>query len=244
MLPPELTDQVIDYLQEDKKALSKCGRVAKSWVTRSRIHLWRKVILDCAYEPTSKLSLFLDIIRDSPEAAIRIEQLELSLLDSPLCDNVVLKLSLLSSLKALSLTSCSFARRFSPEGTLSTTVRTLALARMKFSDVFAWHRFVTAFPNLQDLVLGESMQITRRVSRTPELPSKIRLRRLEMNFNDISEGFCAWSCAGIESVMTLRLDPGATLDFTTLFAFWIDTPYGAEHLELAMDGSVRPQGSE
>lgn len=41
-LPPEIVDYIIDLLHDDPEALKKCCFVSKSWVERSRIHLFNK----------------------------------------------------------------------------------------------------------------------------------------------------------------------------------------------------------
>ena len=38
-LPPELSDNIIDLLSDDKEMLATCALVCKSWVSASRYHL-------------------------------------------------------------------------------------------------------------------------------------------------------------------------------------------------------------
>ena len=48
-LPPELLDHVVDLLQDTRDALKNCCLVAKSWIPRSRRHLFARIaFLDAA----------------------------------------------------------------------------------------------------------------------------------------------------------------------------------------------------
>src|ERR1700753_3973225 len=42
-LPPELLDHVVDLLQDTRDALKNCCLVAKSWIPRSRRHLFARI---------------------------------------------------------------------------------------------------------------------------------------------------------------------------------------------------------
>jgi hypothetical protein len=44
LLPPEIVDFIIDYV-DNLRTLKACSLVAKSWVARSRVHLFRDVVL-------------------------------------------------------------------------------------------------------------------------------------------------------------------------------------------------------
>lgn len=43
-LPPEIVDHIIDFIK-DPWTLEACSRVARSWVARSRVHLFHQVVL-------------------------------------------------------------------------------------------------------------------------------------------------------------------------------------------------------
>ncbi|KAI0647585.1 hypothetical protein C8Q79DRAFT_636548 [Trametes meyenii] len=45
ILPPELYDATIDYLEDDVESLRACGLACKTWLPRSRFHLFRNVRL-------------------------------------------------------------------------------------------------------------------------------------------------------------------------------------------------------
>ena len=56
-LPPELTDQVISFIGEDKKTQASCSLVCRAWLPRSRSYLFRTIEL-----PNFSVSKFLDFI--------------------------------------------------------------------------------------------------------------------------------------------------------------------------------------
>jgi hypothetical protein len=47
--PPELTDMIIDHLRNDKSTLSNASLVAKSWLVRSRVHLFNAITVTEAF---------------------------------------------------------------------------------------------------------------------------------------------------------------------------------------------------
>ena len=65
-LPPELLDHVLDLLRYEKRVLGSCCLVSKSWIPRTRKHLfanvrfeierdlesWKKVFPDPSTSPT------------------------------------------------------------------------------------------------------------------------------------------------------------------------------------------------
>ncbi|KAJ7690056.1 hypothetical protein B0H17DRAFT_595144 [Mycena rosella] len=54
LIPPEIVDAVIDHLASNPRTLRKCCLVARSWLPRSRSHLFRRIAI-----PTSRLRPFL-----------------------------------------------------------------------------------------------------------------------------------------------------------------------------------------
>ena len=44
-LPPELLDHIVDLLHDDQNALRKCCLVSKSWIPRTRKHLFAEIVL-------------------------------------------------------------------------------------------------------------------------------------------------------------------------------------------------------
>ncbi|OCH87435.1 hypothetical protein OBBRIDRAFT_736158, partial [Obba rivulosa] len=45
-LPPELTDRVIDFLHDDLNALRSCALVCHAWLSASRYHVFRSLVID------------------------------------------------------------------------------------------------------------------------------------------------------------------------------------------------------
>lgn len=72
VLIAELTDLFIDHLWDDKHALASCSLVAKSWVNRSRFHLFNSVTVKTA----EGLQGFRDIVSSVP-ACRHIQSLSL-----------------------------------------------------------------------------------------------------------------------------------------------------------------------
>ncbi|GJF00621.1 hypothetical protein PsYK624_169150 [Phanerochaete sordida] len=68
-LPAELDDLVIDQLQDDAAALSKCALVRRAWVPRARHHFWRELQLTCAREELERIGKLLD---ESPDIAFHV----------------------------------------------------------------------------------------------------------------------------------------------------------------------------
>jgi hypothetical protein len=63
-IPPEIVDQIIDALHDDKKSLAACALVYSKWLAPSRRHLFRKVALT-----TENIQAFLNLL-DSPHSTL------------------------------------------------------------------------------------------------------------------------------------------------------------------------------
>ena len=170
MLPPELTDAIIDNVADDKKALSACSRVCKNWLVRSRVHLWKNIVLDSNHETMRELSLFTDIMRDSPFLITHIQHLELSYLDHSLADGVINQLSALKSLKTLVLSMLEMGLQVRDGHTFSASLERLVVSHTTFESMSEWHRLVAGLPSLQALTIGSAVQF-RRGKRVARLPS-------------------------------------------------------------------------
>lgn len=199
MLPPEVTDKIIDYLHDDKKTLSSCARVARSWVPRSQVYLWRNITLDGSKNPTA---LSPDILHGSPGLGM-LQHLKLAYLEEPLMEDIVLHLPSLPSLHTLVLITCYFPRRSHP-ATLSTSVRRLVVSRQAVQGMSSWHNFVTAFPSLQELALGEMVQILEWTPEPPP-PMALSLQRLELVQSELDSAICSWLKYAVASVTTVRV---------------------------------------
>lgn len=58
-IPPELHDQTIDHLCDDKSALRSCALVCRSWLPRSRLHLFQSVRLTGVWKEAEEFSAHL-----------------------------------------------------------------------------------------------------------------------------------------------------------------------------------------
>jgi hypothetical protein len=72
-LPPELHDQIIDHLFDDKTALELCTRVCHDWRVTSQFHLFRAITVR---HPTT-LESFLELLDRSPHLTSLIRDLVL-----------------------------------------------------------------------------------------------------------------------------------------------------------------------
>ena len=49
-IPPEIVDQIIDYVHDDVKTLAACSLIARDWVPSTRLHLFAKLSLLSVHE--------------------------------------------------------------------------------------------------------------------------------------------------------------------------------------------------
>lgn len=61
-IPPELSDHIIDFLHDDRRALKACSLTCRTWYPTSRYHLWRKVHL----HSLEGCQTFTQILQSSP----------------------------------------------------------------------------------------------------------------------------------------------------------------------------------
>ena len=55
-LPPEISDYIVDLLHDQPQALKRCCLISKSWVPRSRKHIFREIV----FRHTSDLEAWKD----------------------------------------------------------------------------------------------------------------------------------------------------------------------------------------
>ncbi|KAH9951239.1 hypothetical protein B0H21DRAFT_271245 [Amylocystis lapponica] len=79
-LPPELCDLTIDFLQYDRRALKACSLASRSWLRRTRIHLFLKATI----ATEQKYLEFESILEASPDIASCVRNLQLDLSVIPL----------------------------------------------------------------------------------------------------------------------------------------------------------------
>ncbi|TCD70161.1 hypothetical protein EIP91_004631 [Steccherinum ochraceum] len=75
-IPPELADNVIDELCDDKLALLTSAVVCKGWLSRSRFHLFHTITLMCTAEDFNAPN-FLEFLDHSPHLAVYVRILSL-----------------------------------------------------------------------------------------------------------------------------------------------------------------------
>lgn len=61
-IPPELSDHIIDFLHDDRRALKACSLTCRTWYPTSRYHLYRKVHLNSL----EGCQTFIQILQSSP----------------------------------------------------------------------------------------------------------------------------------------------------------------------------------
>ncbi|KAJ6605332.1 hypothetical protein DFH09DRAFT_1017893 [Mycena vulgaris] len=59
--PQELVDTIVDDASEDLYAMKTCGLICKSWLPRSRFHLFSRVVIDA-----DNLPELINILDTSP----------------------------------------------------------------------------------------------------------------------------------------------------------------------------------
>lgn len=133
-LPQELTDYIVDYLADDKRALRTCALICRAFVRRSRAHIFEEVFLSyspsddnfldvCSYSTTvlqSVRTLHIDCLRSQQLLQLpRDELLIFPSLRHLLLQSVKLEdapeffLSILSqfSFRTLTMERCSFGKK-------------------------------------------------------------------------------------------------------------------------------------
>ncbi|RDX46357.1 hypothetical protein OH76DRAFT_1356237, partial [Lentinus brumalis] len=74
-LPAEVTDNILDYLHDDRPALRTCCLVSRSWLPSCRYHLFSEVVVRSADHPLS-LSNFLEFLPTCPDVTSYIRTLK------------------------------------------------------------------------------------------------------------------------------------------------------------------------
>lgn len=73
MLPPELTDRIIDFLHDDSAALKACSLTCRAWLPRSRFHKFNFIFL-----VGRLLGRFTHLLRDYPHVGAYVDTMHLS----------------------------------------------------------------------------------------------------------------------------------------------------------------------
>ncbi|KAI0326634.1 hypothetical protein GY45DRAFT_1258604 [Cubamyces sp. BRFM 1775] len=72
LLPPELCDQILDHLEDDKRTLRVCALTARSWLPRAQYHIFRSIYLDW-----SNCYSFTRLLASNPALADYVNTLEI-----------------------------------------------------------------------------------------------------------------------------------------------------------------------
>lgn len=149
-VPVELQDMILDYLHADIPTLRTCARVCKSWLPRTRTHLFRTITL----HGSAPATLLLFALKDEPLLAHYVQRLTLTgAHDWPTLLKLLRRLPALAHLHARAL----------PEGASPHDERwadeflalVLALRRLRTLDLRPRARIAAgAVPNARALLAG------------------------------------------------------------------------------------------
>ena len=88
ILPPEITDKIIAQVWPDTNTLSTCALVCSAWLTASRYHLYRKIVL--RHDKPERYQLLIDrVLRSETSASLLTLLHHLVVKD---CDDVYIEL--------------------------------------------------------------------------------------------------------------------------------------------------------
>ena len=204
-LPPEILDLIVDYLHDERTTLNASCVVSKSWIPRSRKHLFFLVEFSPKSPIESWIKAFLDP-SSSPAHYTRILSLHNPKVSAPawirtFCHIVELRMS-----------QCGDSRTFYR---LSPTLESLSLdlCHIPLSELFT---LICSFPVLRDMHLdyhhihnGTSTDKWSPPSTSPELTGTLRLegniRSVIPRMLDLPKIFC------FSSIIILCLERDADL---------------------------------
>ncbi|KAF8575616.1 hypothetical protein K439DRAFT_1664969 [Ramaria rubella] len=157
MLPPELTDQIIDHLHDHVLALRTCNLTCKAWTSRAKFHLFHDVKLNA----TSAYAL-TRLFATNSNVGIYVQCLDIqgnasSIYHQPQFLNRVIHLIApkLIRLDTLRIQSVGTVKPMVQVLMMQhfTTIRTLSLSAVTFISFQHFTRLLKAFPRLQHLHL-------------------------------------------------------------------------------------------
>jgi len=158
-LPQELVEDVVDCLSDDRPALEACSLVAKTWLPRSRHHLFNRVSLNS--KNAKKWCYAIRPGPDGPSNLVRkliLQQTQgYRWLETKSLDDISNHFSSFRRVEDLSITWLdlghfelgSLARHFGHHG---SSLRSLRLSYL-CADFSALISFLQLFPNLQDILI-------------------------------------------------------------------------------------------
>ncbi|KAI0337710.1 hypothetical protein BDW22DRAFT_1488162 [Trametopsis cervina] len=216
--PPELTDMVLDCLLDDKAALSTTSLVCRSWLSRSRLHLFRHLSV------ANDFISFAAFLQNTPYLRTYVKYLVLhGHLDdhsttSPSCapttvflEPIVLSdiLSHLPSLHTLQLHAVAFHGRSSPCPSPSFKLNELIMMNVgslqdTTSDML---NILSLFTDVHHLHIGSTTQTLDAddiPSQTVDLPIPHSLRVSSLKLEDVPLDLYLQLIRQTESVKTLQ----------------------------------------
>lgn len=158
MIPPEITDAIIDHLYSDSAALSNCSLVCRIWLPFARYHLFDAICLQSA-----NIDAFM-ALRASPLCTIvphvhTAMLVDLRDVDTPRELPIYVKISLalegLSAVKVVDITSCQDLLQPDQQTDVVPcfpqlqTVRELSIDGTAFTSSYGVKHLISAFPALQ-----------------------------------------------------------------------------------------------
>ncbi|TDL19486.1 hypothetical protein BD410DRAFT_792102 [Rickenella mellea] len=212
MITPELTDVIIDYLHDDRRALGTCGLVCRSWLPSSRFHLFSTVQI-YFFDVDTALPIIC-----SPTSTIPPYVRHLELEDAGLevggysypqwLNEGLLKLPIFGALESLSLAHVAWGsltvETRSSLLNMTRGLKRLELEYMQFGTVEQALDFFSSAPSLESLSLG-SIQCHAE-NAPPTKTNKLRLKQVTFGGDSYTLPLIDWLCSQpAPSVETLNL---------------------------------------
>ncbi|KZT69423.1 hypothetical protein DAEQUDRAFT_726723 [Daedalea quercina L-15889] len=171
VMPPELTDRIVDFLHDDQAALKSCGLTCRSWLAAVRYHLYYAINL----ENIRLFCAFSSLLNRTPSLGRYVREMNLAmteeLQESDVLSTIVVHLGRVRRLALsgdiLKVDQAIF-KRFGPVQELA-----LSLSSCRISDVAA---LFLAFPGISDLSIKNTKYLYGPFDHVPMLPVK----RLEL----------------------------------------------------------------
>ncbi|TFY63900.1 hypothetical protein EVJ58_g2948 [Rhodofomes roseus] len=167
VMPPELTDRIVDFLHDDHTALKSCGLACRSWLAAVRYHLYYAISL----ENIGLCRAFSSLLDRTPGLGQYVREMHLAMTEelqySDILPSIVVHLGrvrrLVLSGDILVVDQATF-QRFGPVQELA-----LSLSSCRISDVAD---LFLAFPGISDLSIKNTRYLYGPFDHVPMLPVK------------------------------------------------------------------------
>ena len=170
-IPPELIDQIIDYLYNDSKSLNACALAARDWLPSTRYHRFRSI----RFYSAKKIESFHQFSRDAPailpyyqEAVIcdNSGYVPASILEA--AANACLTLPNLERIKFNNRTRASTPRVLTILSPIASKITTLNLSGTFFASSNDFWPLICSFPNLNTVqACGVTFRSTEETAFIP-----------------------------------------------------------------------------